>query len=192
MAARRSAKRDVLRGTGFIQRPSGIYIPLDAETGSRVQKTTTFMQLRDDGRKLLGRFRSLDITTPPGNAITSMVDSVCGLSDNWLGGKYASISHDVLIDACSLHRICQAALSLEGHIREGEFLGKLLDGGLSIVKRERRSVAKDTLYEVELWRRLKEGGIDARLEEPDLAYQEVGGATGIAVKKLYSDRHVQN
>jgi hypothetical protein len=74
----------------------------------------------------------------------------------------------------------------------GKYLGALVSGSLDLLKRKKSS-AKNIFWEVELWARMKKRGFDAELRDPpDILLDFRGVTIGIACKKLYSEKHVQN
>jgi hypothetical protein len=91
----------------------------------------------------------------------------------------------------SLDRVADATLPLSDVPTRRAYLRKLTDGTLDLQKRE-RSLAKDTLWELELWSTLRGRSIDATLDErPDIVVNFEDAKVGIACKKLYSENNVE-
>jgi hypothetical protein len=111
-------------------------------------------------------------------------------SDSWLmGQKQDTLS---LFRVVRFNCIADAILALSGVPDRLRFLRALVSGSLDPLERK-KSRAKDTLWELELLSFLKRSSFDATLEEPPDIVVNFGDAKiGIACKKLYADRHVQN
>jgi len=98
----------------------------------------------------------------------------------------------LLFRTALLDRIADAALPLLDVPDRKHFLSALLTGSLDLLDRK-RSHAKDVLWELELWTILKRRLFNAALEEPpDIVVNFSKSKIGIACKKLYSEKHVQN
>jgi hypothetical protein len=94
--------------------------------------------------------------------------------------------------AALLDRIADAVLPLSIVPDRIGFLAALLSGTLDLLDRK-RSRAKDVLWELELWATLRRRSFDAILEEPpDIVVKFAQSKIGIACKKVYSEKHVQN
>jgi len=95
------------------------------------------------------------------------------------------------MDCLSFARISNTVTILDGHPQAAVFLKKLTDGPIRMRKR-RASCAKDTLWELEMLKKLQDCNIPSRLQEPpDIVWTLNGQSSGIACKKLYSTKHVQ-
>jgi hypothetical protein len=91
-----------------------------------------------------------------------------------------------------MDRIADAMLPLGEMIDCSVYLQHMASGNVDPFKRE-RSKSRDTLWELELLAILKNQGFSAELEEPPDIVVELGSARiGIACKKFYSTKHVQN
>jgi hypothetical protein len=114
------------------------------------------------------------------------------LSDSWLMGQAEKHPMTLLFRAGLLDRIADAVLPLSDVPERKGFLETLASGTLDLLKRK-RSNAKDVLWELELWAILKRRSFEATLEEPpDVVVKFADSRIGIACKKLYSERHLQN
>lgn len=105
------------------------------------------------------------------------------------GASGAGITYEDLFGAAQMERIASAALILEEDQRPYPHLVALLNGSLNLLRRE-QSKAKDTLWELELLRMLRNIGIDSSLGEPDIIVEFDGARIGIACKKFYSEANV--
>lgn len=104
-------------------------------------------------------------------------------------GTLESIPDEHVQSAAQMERIASAVEVLPTDLDPRPYLVALLDGSINLLDRE-RSKAKDTLWEIELLRMLRNVGINVQLGEPDLIVEFEGAKIGIACKKLYSEANV--
>jgi hypothetical protein len=107
-------------------------------------------------------------------------------------GQEDKLPVDTLFSVALFNRIADAVLPL-GAVRERtRYLIALNSGNLDLLQRT-KSHAKNVLWELELWSILRRRNFDTFLEEPpDIVVRFEDSKIGIACKKLYSDKHVQN
>jgi hypothetical protein len=97
-----------------------------------------------------------------------------------------------LFETLHLDRIATAVLLLKDIEGKEKYLTAFASGNLDFFKRE-RSFTKDLLWEVEVWAQLYRKIPSVHLEEPpDIVIHFEDAKIGIACKKLYSEKHVQN
>lgn len=104
-------------------------------------------------------------------------------------GMLDGIHDEHVQSAAQMERIASAVEVLSTDLDPRPHLVALLVGSINLLDRE-RSKAKDTLWELELLRMLRDVGINAHLGEPDLIVEFEGAKIGIACKKLYSEANV--
>lgn len=171
---------------------SGIIVPASLMSGAKPATTTHFRDVRDEANQLEALYGSAAIALQTGSSIARYIASARLTYERWFAGSVRDITQQMLAETISLHRLCQAALGLQAHPKLGHYLERLLDGPLDLSIRATASPAKNALHELEIWSRLRQNGISAILEEPDVTYEDASGKTGLACKKLYSEGHVQN
>ena len=114
------------------------------------------------------------------------------LSDSWLLNRVDKLSVISLFRAGHLDRIANAVLPLKHVSNRTKYLTALTSGSLDLLQRQ-KSHAKNILWELELWSILQRRSFDAILSDPpDIVVTFEGSTIGIACKKLYSEKHVQN
>jgi len=142
------------------------------------------------GKSLQELFRKYKI--PMGPSLSRICDSANFLSTKWEEKKKSELTPPLLWDALSLIRISEPLLALDENPRASELLKKLADGEIGMLKHE-RTLARDIFWEVEIWNYLKRAGLSADLNDPpDVIWNAAGQRTGIACKRIYSEKHIQN
>jgi hypothetical protein len=114
------------------------------------------------------------------------------LSDNWFLNKQEEINYKIFFLGIHLDRIADAILPLRNMNDKAPYLKGLLSGSLNFFERK-RSTAKNVFWELELWSKLGKRTQKVFLyEPPDIIVEYGKSRIGIACKKLYSEKHVQN
>jgi hypothetical protein len=186
MAEQKSTKRIwQTRGSGLMT-PEGIVSDLS------VSSSQTYLQIKEEAIAVEELYAASGVALPPTSDLAQLIGDAKALSDSWLRGQADKLPMTVLFRVGLLDRITAAILPLRDVQERNKFLRALASGGLDLLDRK-RSNAKDILWELELWSGLKRRSFDASLEEPpDIVVNFEGSKIGIACKKLYSERHVQN
>jgi len=149
--------------------------------------SSPYVGIKTRALSLVDLFRSHGLDRRRSPSLTLLVDMTVALSDLWDRGFAEEATFAHLLAAAQVERIATAALS-RAEV-SGSILRGLLTGSLDLLGRE-RSKAKDTLWELELFRILVGHQIDARLDEPDLSVRFSGAPVGFACKKIYSEANV--
>ena len=98
----------------------------------------------------------------------------------------------LLFRAVNLDRIADVVLPLQTVTDRAKYLRLLTSSSLDSLDRQ-TSKAKNLLWELELWSMLRSHDLDAALREPpDIVVSFEGFEMGLACKKFYSEKHVQN
>lgn len=114
------------------------------------------------------------------------------LSDSWLTGSSEEYPMSLLFRSGLFDRIANPLLLLRDVPDRVRFLSVLASGELNLLDRK-KSHTKNILWELELWEILKGRSCNASLvEPPDIVVRFDESTIGIACKKLYSQKHVQN
>ena len=100
----------------------------------------------------------------PGSALANLVSDAKTLSDAWFMNNSAIATEQLLFRVSFLDPIADAILPLSNVPDRRKYLRHLTSGTLDLQKRE-RSMAKDILWELELWATLRERSIDVTLHE---------------------------
>ena len=93
------------------------------------------------------------------------------------------------LDFVSFNRIADAIIPLANEPDPYPYLKRLLSDTLDLFKRQ-ESDAKNILWELEVWSKLKRERSNAYLQEPDLMVDLGNAKLSIACKKIYSRNNV--
>ena len=173
-------------------RESGLVIPQGIVSDFSASSSQTYLAIKDEAVAVEELYAASKVPLPPTSDLAKLIVDAKALSDAWLTGQADKLSMTVLFRVGLLDRITAAVLPLRDVLDRSKFLSALTSGSLDLLDRK-RSRAKDVLWELELWSILKRRSFDAHLEEPpDIVVDFEDLKIGIACKKLYSQRHVQN
>jgi len=108
--------------------------------------------------------------------------------------KYIGCSFTMLewFRLLQFRRISSAVILLESDRNPSRYLRAITRGSLNLFSKQ-RSLAKDTLWELELWAMLKRKLASTYLlDPPDVMIEYADARLGVSCKKIYSEAHVQN
>ncbi len=174
----------------FFSPKHGLFLPMKI-TDMQRKGIDSFESIALVGEKMLAFFQQQNIQEKDGSDLSSLVANSRKLADAWKNKSIASEHHELIWDLLTIQRVAPAIVSLDGISGIKQLLIKLATGPLSMNRRE-PSVAKDTFWEVEVWYRAKRSDLNADLKEPDVIWQEDGMTTGVACKKVYSEKNVKD
>jgi hypothetical protein len=179
--------------SGFFRSPdNGLWLPVsmlpkihDIERKSIFLYSDVFQQ-----STLLSKlFNKYEVAIKKSPDLDEMMGSAKTLHEEWQKNRCKDLTdRNILWDALTMKRICEAILPLDGNVRAKEILQRLTDGHLRMMKHG-YSLAKNTLWELEIWSRAKRAGLEVELQEPDVVWTDKGEKTGVACKKIYSDNN---
>lgn len=173
----------------WVPTTSGVLIPAGAVSNRLSSSSQTFLAFKDKAKAIEQLFLGNGVSLSPGCDLAVLIAGATRLSDAWLLDDLATVNNLLLLRVASIDRIADAVLPLATEPNRKKYLTALTSGSLDLLK-EGRSVAKDTLWELELWSMLNRRGITTTLHEPDLVAYFEDATVGIACKKLYSERNV--
>jgi hypothetical protein len=171
--------------------PSGIIVPTGKFEDASSHYKTNFIEIRKHAEELENFYKDAGIRLTKNSGLGTLISNAKELCDNCLLKKNDNLSHKMLFLGMDLDRIVEAVLPLKYESEKTSYLKKLLSGTLDFFERK-KSKAKSALWELEIWSWLLKKTQNARLGEPDITVNYAGSRIGIACKKLYSERHVQN
>lgn len=172
------------------QLPSGIWVP-DGDHSERSQgESYTFLSIKDKAVEL--EFLAAEIGFEINRAcdLAALIRNAKDVSDSWISGRWDELTMPKLYDSAHFSRIADALLPLSGTPDLERYLEKLASGRLELFARD-HSVAKDYLWEAELFSILRRKFIDAEFREPDIVANFEGEELGIACKKIHSEKNVE-
>jgi hypothetical protein len=173
------------------QKESGVLVPDGTDSRLFRSNTQSYLQIKDKAKALEQLYEESAVPLPKTCDLAGLIDDAKSLSDSWLGSVGDGLSVTVLFRACLLARIADAVLPLSRVPDRAKYL-TAITGSLNLLSR-RRSKAKDVFWELELWWILLEHSFHATLAEPpDIVITFEDSKIGVACKKVYSERHIQN
>ncbi len=154
---------------------------------SPVQLNTSFAAavVKIDG--VVDALKSQGITVSSGSSVGSLFAKVRQLNKQHAKNP-AGYDHAKFFAAMEALWIAQSLDLAIGVPGARESIHRIVGSEMDLSGRD-ASQGKDALWELDLFRRLKLGGADARFEEPDLVVPLEGGLGdyGVACKKLYQE-----
>ena len=185
--ANRKSVQQIWRG-----RKSGLVVPDGTISDHSQASSRTYLRIKENALAIKNLYEESNVPLGPTSDLALLITDAKTLSDSWLMGEVDKHPMTLLFRVGLLDRIADAVLPLSNVPDRTRFLGVLASGSLDLLERK-KSGAKDLLWELELWAMLKRRSFDATLEEPpDIVVKFGESKIGIACKKLYSEKHVQN
>ncbi len=173
------------------ERDSGLAIPEGTVSDSSTLSSQTYLQIKDKALALERLYGDNEVALPDGCDLARLIADAKSLSDQWLT-DHTKLQMTLLFRAINLDRIADAVLPLQSVTDRAKYLRSLTSSSLDSLDRQTSS-AKNILWELELWSILRGHGLDAALQEPpDIVVSFEGLEVGLACKKFYSEKHVQN
>lgn len=166
--------------------PAGILVPSGSTTDVSSFAKTSVTAAKLDGLELLQLYRRQGLNPDRSKSLNGLIAGAARLSDAILLAKDHEQSYEDLFSALQVSRIVEAVATVKNDAALPRILRELLDGDINLLARS-RSKAKNTLWELELLRIMRENRVHADLEEPDILLGGATGEIGVACKKLYSD-----
>lgn len=173
----------------FTMNKSGSLVQTGATSLFSVEDSTPHNKTRDRALALKSLFEVNGLSTERSPTLAELFNHTMQRSEARNSGTLDGIHVEHIQSAAQMERIASAVEVLSTNLDPRPHLLALLDGSINLLDRE-RSKAKDTLWELELLRMLRDVGINAQLGEPDLIVELEGAKIGVACKKLYSEANV--
>ena len=174
------------------QHESGLLIPAGMFTDLSLFSSETYLRIKEKAKAIEQLYSDSNVQLPATSSLAGLIGDAKALSDGWFMNGAEELSNTLLFRVCHLDRIADAVLPLREVPARTKFLSALASGSLDLLERV-NSNAKSTLWELELWVALRERSFDVALSEPpDIVVTFEDAKVGIACKKFYSEKHVQN
>ena len=159
------------------------------ETSNR--ETLNLAQVKGKAGDLERLYRDAKITFSVTSDLATLINTAKFLGDSMLSNKMDKLSPEQYFRAFHLDRIADAALPLANVEKRKQYLLNLVSGKLDLFNND-ASLAKDTLWELELWSSMLRSDASATLQDPpDIVVELTGGRIAIACKKIYSERNLE-
>jgi len=165
-------------------RKSGLYLPVTSEEPAR----RAYQEYGEDAATIRAFYKKHEIRLKDSSGLEAIVRSAEEYSQ-LADGKV--LSSRQIFDAIAVSTVRKSLSTLDNESKAQEYLRKLLRGKISYSDAV-ASDAKNALWELEVCVIFRQMGFQACLDEPDVIWNDGGTKTGIACKKVYSEKHVQN
>ncbi len=171
---------------------SGLVIRNGIASDLSQSTSRTYLAIKDKACAIEELYSDNGLLLPSTSDLARLIADAKTLSDSWLMNRTNGMLMTLLFRAVHLDRIADAILPLRSVPDRAKYLSVLTSGSLDLHGRE-RSLSKNILWELKLWAVLRRRSFDARLiEPPDIVVEFEDAKIGVACKKLYSEKHVQN
>ena len=171
---------------------SGIVIPDGFASDTSFDSSETYLAVKEKALEIERLYADNGVPLTATSDLAGLISDAKLLSDSWLMGQAEKHPMTLLFRTGLLDRIADTLLLLSDVPDRAQFLEMVTSGSLNLLART-RSKAKDTLWELELWAILRRRSFAATLKEPpDIVVSFAESQIGIACKKIYSEKHVQN
>lgn len=182
-------KKHSAHGSIYTMSDGGVLVKTGNDSRFTGEDYSSYLAVKQQGKDIDRLYRENGLIINPRSGLAKLIRDAADLSDLWLCNKQQEIKTSHLLSAAQLARIANAAIPLGVSNKARALLMDLKSGTLDLQNRD-QSKAKDTLWELELWRLFLSLGMTASLEEPDIVLSFEGERVGLACKKLYSERNV--
>lgn len=172
--------------------PSGIIVPSAKVSDTSVRAKTNFIEIKNRADEIEKIFEEAGILLPSNSGLGKLISNAKKLCDNWLLCDKDGLDYEMFFWGLHFDRVADAILLLNHESEKDKHLKALISGTLNFFERK-RSKAKSILWELEVWAKLRKRMAKVYLKEPpDIVVDYEDSRVGIACKKLYSEKHVQN
>ena len=134
-------------------------------------------------------FFNSNIVINPSHKLLGLLNSAKELASYWSKGEYDKADMNKLFCALHIERIHSAIQLLEFEKNKEKYLRDLLNGTLNFFERS-QSHAKNILWELEAFTKIKKAIPETYLEEPDIVVNLNQLRIAIPCKKTYSENGV--
>lgn len=170
---------------------SGIVFPGGISSELSLSSSLTYLQIKNKAMAIEQLYTNNRLPLPPTCDLAHLICDAKTLSDSWLMNRVDNMDTTLLFRVSFLDRIADAILPLSDVPERARYLTQMTSSSLDLQQRN-RSLAKDILWELELWSVLRKRSLDAILcEPPDIVVTFEESKIGIACKKLYSEENVE-
>lgn len=171
---------------------AGVLVPTGTTSSYTQTATRTYLDVKAKAIEVEQLYEVNEVLLPPSCDLAGLIADAKRLSDSWLLNQMDQMPIEVLFRVGHLDRLGDAILPLASVPERTRYLERFASGSLDLLERQ-KSDSKNIFWEVELWTVLRSRGFDAHLREPpDIVVEFESASLGIACKKFYSEKHVQN
>jgi hypothetical protein len=172
--------------------PSGLAVPIGTTTDISNHVKTPYLAIKTKAEEIEALYANSRVELPRSCELSNLIENAKLYWENWFTVQTDNLDMAMLFRMLHLDRIATDILLLKDVEGREKYLRTFASGSLDFFKREKSS-AKDLLWEIEVWAQLRRKFSSVSLEEPpDIVMHVDDAKIGIACKKLYSEKHVQN
>lgn len=172
--------------------PSGIIVPSARVSDTSVRTKKNFIEIKNRAEEIGKIYEEAGILLPSNSGLGKLINNAKKLCNNWLLCNKDGLSYEMFFWGFHFDRVADAILQLRHEPEKNKHLKALISGTLNFFERK-RSKAKNILWELEVLAMLRERMAKVYLKDPpDIVVDYEDSRVGIACKKLYSEKHVQN
>jgi len=175
----------------WIKTDSGIYVPSGIIHESQKENKVNFIVIKKMAESIEEMYLVNSIEIPNNSDLFRLIENAKQTGCDWESNNTDNITYEKRYENVNFLRIAEAILSLKDNIDCKEHLKKLIDGNLDL-KNHKQSPAKDKLFELQVYNKIKISNYKVQLIEPDIVIFDNGVETGLACKNVYSEGHIQN
>lgn len=173
----------------WIKTDSGIYVPSGIIHESQKGNKVNFIAVKKMAESIEEMYLVNSIEIPNNSDLFKLIENAKQISHDRESNNIDNITPDKIYENVNFLRIAEAILSLKDNINCKEHLKKLIDGNLDL-KNHEQSPAKDKLFELQVYNRIKIRNYKVQLIEPDIVIFDNGVETGLACKNVYSEKNI--
>lgn len=179
--------------SSLIQRiDSGLFIPSGVQQDSTGYESTGLLVIKERAEAIQKMYADEGIVLPPQCGLADLIEKAKTTAGKWMLNRDRDVPPFVQLLVTHFGCMADNILSLAQVHERHEYLCRLTSGALDNVS-PGESIAKSTLWELELWSSFAKRGVNVRLQDPpDILMSFDGYEVAIACKKIYSEKHVQN
>lgn len=181
----------MIKNKTWIKTDSGIYVPSGIIYESQKRNKVNFIAIKKMAESIEKLYLKKNIPIPENSDLFKLIENAKQIGEGWESNNIDNITYERRYENVNFLRIAQAILSLKDNIDFKEHLEKLIEGNLDL-KNHEQSPAKDKLFELQIYNRIKIRKYDVQLIEPDIVIFDNGVETGLACKNIYSEGYIQN
>lgn len=171
-------------------RESGLNVPDGFVTDISQYNSQSFLELKKKAIAIEKLYTDNQISLISTSDLFVLISDAKKLGENSFNNN-DDFSDSIFFHGIVFNRIANVILQLNNIPQKIDLLKALTSSGVNLFKRK-NSYAKNIFWELELWSILKNKSFNAILEEPDIVVEFDKDKIGIACKKIYSEKHVQN
>lgn len=169
---------------------SGILVPQGRVHQYTQYTRTSLPSLKADAIRIEQLYRHHHVRLSGQSGLGKLIANVKASSDRWILNQNSPNGMLDIFQALHFGRVSEGILTLEHMENPTEYLRRMLSGSLDFFERS-QSLAKNTLWELSLFSRIRAKYQDVWLKDPpDICVKILDSQVAIACKKVYSPKNL--